>query len=822
MPRLEDQFNNAQACLQRGDAGGALNIIDTILRRTPAHPRALWIKGMALLQTGEAAGAAESLERALQPDPRNGMVLDGLGLAYLMLGRYADAASVLRRAAALPHAPAIVFMRLGMALLHSGQLSEAVIQLERAAQLEPGEPDIRINLGQARYRTGDIEGARREFELILQQVSTHADALFNLGVIELEQGKLVAAAGWFERATHAAPRHAEAWVNLGVVRERRGDLPAALECHLRALAMIPDMPAAACGAGRVLTRLGRPVEARAQFLAALKSNPDALDAREGFYANCIALGRTGEALPHMRFVLNAEPDNLPALRALATALFELGQLDEAQTIAGRWLKREPDATGACMLSANLLMFREQWDEAIDLLQRAHERTRDSEILGLLTNQYRQICDWPRWEQAWAELSPLIDTQAALGSPFWLLCEPITAQQQLQYTARWAAARFGTAADAPLAAPPRIPVADRRLRIGYLSSDFQEHAAAYLVADLLEQHDRSQFEIFAYSYGPRDTSPMRQRIQRAVEHFVDIAWEPDDAAAERIRRDGIDILVDIKGYTVGDRLTIMAHRPCPIQVTWLGYPGTTGAPFVDYLIADPYIVHEGEESTCSERVLRMPCCYQPNDRKRDIAQPLSREEYGLPPRGFIFCCFNQTYKITPDVFAVWMRLLQRVPDSVLWLVESNAPAKRNLLATAARQGIAADRLVFAPRMPYARHLARYRVADLALDTWPYTSHTTLSDGLWCGCLAVGLCGDTFAARVSGSVLTAAKLGDLVTTNLHDYESLAFRLASDINLLTSCRERLARAHEQAPLFDTPAFARHLERLYQTMNHDVSATG
>ena len=815
MPRQEAQFDKAQECLQRGDADGAMRMIEPVLRRTPAHPQALWIKGMAHLTVGDVAGAVEALERALKPDPRNGAVLDSLGLAYLMQGRYADAAGVLRRAAALPHAPAVIFMRLGMALLQLNQLAEALQHLQHAAQLEPRDADIRTNLGQARYRSGDIAGARREFELILQHLPSHADALFNLGVIDLEEGNLVAAASWFERATQAAPQHAEAWVNLGVVREREQNFQAALDCHRRALAAAAGMPSAASGCARTLAMLDRHSEAREQFLAALRAAPNDVAAHEGLYLSCLALGHSSEALPHLQFVAAAEPENLPALQALATTLFELGQLDEAQGVARRWLELEPDATGACMLSANLLLMREQWDEAVALLKNAYDCTRDSEILGMLTNQYRQICDWPRWQDAWAALQPLLDTDAALGSPFWLLCEPITAQQQLAYTRRWASARFGAAAiEAPKPTSVRPPIEGRRLRIGYLSSDFQEHAAAYLLADLLEQHDRNQFEIFAYSYGPQDTSPMRQRIVSAVEHFVDIAWDPDDIAAARIRRDEIDILVDIKGYTVGDRLSIMAQRPCEIQVTWLGYPGTTGAPFVDYLIADPTIIREGEENTCSEKVLRLPHCYQPNDRKRDIAQPLSRASYGLPEQGFIFCCFNQTYKITPDVFAVWMQLLKRVPGSVLWLVESNAPAKQNLTAAAEVQGVAANRLVFAPRMPYAQHLARYCVADLALDTWPYTSHTTLSDGLWCGCVAVGLTGDTFAARVSGSILTAANLADLVTANLQDYEALAFRLAADNTALREVRDRLTQARTTAPLFDTPAFARDIEGLYRKM--------
>jgi predicted O-linked N-acetylglucosamine transferase (SPINDLY family) len=305
--------------------------------------------------------------------------------------------------------------------------------------------------------------------------------------------------------------------------------------------------------------------------------------------------------------------------------------------------------------------------------------------------------------------------------------------------------------------------------------------------------------------------MRQRVRAACEHFIDIAWEPDDIAAERISRDALDVLVDLKGYTAGDRLTIMARRPCDVQVTWLGYPGTTGAAFMDYLIADPFIIRPGEESAYSERIVRMPHCYQPNDRKRVVADALSRAEYGIPEGAFVFCCFNQAYKITPDIFAVWMRLLTAIPGSVLWLVESNRVAKRNLFAAAQAQGVAAKRLIFAPRLPYAQHLARYRVADLALDTFPYTSHTILSDALWCGCPTVGLCGETFAARVSGSLLNAAGLPDLVTYSLPDYEQLAYRLATQPTLLNEIRARVAHARDRAPLFDSTAFARDLERLY-----------
>ena len=331
------------------------------------------------------------------------------------------------------------------------------------------------------------------------------------------------------------------------------------------------------------------------------------------------------------------------------------------------------------------------------------------------------------------------------------------------------------------------------------------------------HDRERFEIFAYSHGPDDASPMRQRVRAACEQFIDIAHEPDDIAAERIRRDDLDVLVDLKGYTAGDRLTIMARRPCDVQVTWLGYPGTTGAQFMDYLIADPFLVPPGQESAYSERIVRMPHCYQPNDRRRPVGAPLGRAEYGIPENAFVFCCFNQPYKITPEIFGVWMRLLRDIPESVLWLVETNRWARDNLLEAAKIQDVSAERLIFAPRVPYSAHLARYRAADLALDTFPYTSHTILSDALWCGCPTVALCGETFASRVSGSLLTAAGLSDLIAYDLTAYERLARGIAVDAPLLAGVRARVAQARDHSPLFDSKSFTRDLEEIYMDLANE-----
>ncbi|MGH8694533.1 MAG: tetratricopeptide repeat protein, partial [Burkholderiales bacterium] len=351
--------------------------------------------------------------------------------------------------------------------------------------------------------------------------------------------------------------------------------------------------------------------------------------------------------------------------------------------------------------------------------------------------------------------------------------------------------------------------------GYLSRDFHRHAISYLVGELFELHDRGRFEVFAYSYGPDDGSPIRARIMHACEHFTDVSGESFIESAQRIGRDGIDVLVDLKGYTLGPRTQILALRPAPVQVNWLGFPGTMGADCIDYLIADPFIIPEGLEQHYAETVVRLPHCYQINDRLREVSDRVpSREECGLPNDAFVFCCFNQAYKILPETFDRWMRILRAVPGAVLWLLETNRWAVENLRRSAVERGVAAERIGFAPHQPLADHLARYRLADLALDTFPYTSHTTASDALWMGCPLVTRAGETFASRVAGSILISAGLRELVTDNASDCERKVLELATRPAKLKALRGRLQESRDTCALFDTPRFVKNLEAAYEKM--------
>lgn len=355
----------------------------------------------------------------------------------------------------------------------------------------------------------------------------------------------------------------------------------------------------------------------------------------------------------------------------------------------------------------------------------------------------------------------------------------------------------------------------RIRVAYLSADFHEHATTHLMAGLFEHHDRERFEITAVSFGPDRQDAMRQRVAAACDRFLDVRGRRDAEVAGMLRALEIDIAVDLKGHTQGNRAGILAHRPAPVQINYLGMPATMGAGYIDYLIADPRVIPPAEFPHYAEQILYLPDSYQATDDTRAIAAHTpSRAELALPEDGFVFCCFNNSYKITPDLFALWMRLLGAIPGSVLWLLDDNPAATRNLCAAAQRHGIAPERLVFAPRIDAAAHLARHRRADLFLDTLPYNAHTTASDALWSGLPVLTCAGRTFAGRVAASLLHAVGLPELITRDHAGYAALALALARDPGRLAALRTRLAQQRTSSPLFGTDRFRRHLEAAYVTL--------
>lgn len=585
------------------------------------------------------------------------------------------------------------------------------------------------------------------------------------------------AADELEGAAGRESGNAEILKNLGNARKAGGDLEGALAAYRQSVGIEPRYLPSLYNIGLVLRQMNRLDEAERHFRGVHELFPD--DAEVLFHVASLLAGRASyaEAERSYRNAMRLAPGNGNLQLGLARVYTLTGALDRAIECYRAALRLQPDSPNA---------------------------------RGSLLFAMQGVCDWSQFDELSAlQRRAVLDHPEPDISPFTLLFLPSTPAEQLACARKYTQALVREAGCAPRYQFQRK--AGTRLRIGYLSGDFREHASATLFSELFELHDRNRFEVFAYSQGPDDRSPQRERLVRAFDRFVDVSGMSSIAAAAAIFSDQIDILVDLKGHTELARIETLALRPAPVQVTYLGYPGTTGADFIDYAVVDRFVAPPGDACYFSEKLIHMPASYQVNDRKRHLPETRVRRELGLPEAAFVFCSFNAPYKIVPDVFAAWMRILQAVPHSVLWLLESNSWVVSNLRREARSRGIQAERLVFAPMVSHDQHLARAAAADLFLDTVPCNAHTTGSDALWAGLPMLTCAGTTFASRVGASLLHAVGLPELVARSMPDYEALAVRLARNPHELADMRERLRRNRATAPLFDSPSFARHLESAY-----------
>ncbi len=557
---------------------------------------------------------------------------------------------------------------------------------------------------------------------------------------------------------------------------------------------------------------GRYDAAAAAYQRALMIEPDHAVIHENLGTELAHLGRLEAAAACYRQALALAPNVAQVHGNLGIILRQLGRRDEAVASYRRAIALAPSFAEAHNNLGNILKEMQDLNGAIAAFRRAVAlKPGLSEALSNLTYARKSACDWRGLDKDEAQCRALVRSGTGEIAPFVFLSLSASPEEHLACARSWAKAKMRQIS----ALPPRAVTPREKLRLGYISGDFRHHAMGTLAAELFELHDRSRFEVIAYAYNGDDGSALRRRMEQGFDRFVDIRALSHADAAKLIRADGIDILVDLTGHTEGARLPILAWRPAPIQVNFLGYPGTLGTTCMDYVIADPITVPMTDQPYFDEKIVHLPQCYQPNDRQREVAaRTPSREECSLPDAGFVFACFNNPYKITPVFFDVWMRLLRAVPESVLWLLKTNAAAEANLHREAVSRGVDAARVVFAPLAAPPEHLARQRCADLFLDTLPYNAHTTASDALWVGLPVLTCKGTSFAGRVAASLLGAVGLPELVTQSLGDYETLALKLATDTAFHAAIARKLAANRPTAPLFDTDAFARDIEAAYRRM--------
>ncbi len=648
-------------------------------------------------------------------------------------------------------------------------------------------PQLQIMLQQGiqAFQNGNFDGADSILRRIIQVDSKNLPALHVLGLIKASQQKYREATELLERAARLSPNDASIQYNLAKVLMDSGFDKESIPHHKKAVALAPDNPDGWLNYGKTLS-------------SALRSYDEAL----------IAFDK----------VISLEPNYAEAYLNKGATLKELKRYDEALTLSEKALSINPNLAEAWVNRGIALKELKFHEEVVDSFENAFRLKCNIDwIYGDLLHAKMKICSWHGIDNSLRELISAIGMDKRVVTPFALLA--LNDNPALHRRVSEAYSKSEHSSYSALG-PIQLRSVSKKIRIGYFSADFRAHAVSILTAELFELHDRSQFEIYAFSFGIDDHSPLRCRLSKSFNQFIDVSDSSDLAIATLARDLHIDIAIDLGGFTAGSRPGIFAFRAAPVQVSYIGYLGTMGADYMDYLLADEIIVPKESEIFYAEKIVRLPS-YQVNDRSREISKrQFSRQELGLPEKGFIFCCFNNNYKILPTIFDGWMRILTAVSGSVLFLYADNPWAESNLKREAEIRGVCSERLIFGKRLPADEYLARYSVCDLFLDTLPYNAGTTASDALWAGLPVLTSMGESFASRVAASLLNSIDLPELITKSQVEYEALAIELATNPRKLAAISKKLLNNRLTTPLFDTPLFVKNLENVYIKMYRGYQA--
>jgi protein O-GlcNAc transferase len=840
---LYNSRGNVLAALKQFDE--ALTSFETAIALDPQSPLAFGNLGNVYREVGRFDEAIASYDEAIALDPGDAEVFYNRGVVLQELNRFHEAIASYDKAIALKPGYAEALSNRGTVLQALGRLSEAVTSYDRAIALKPNFPEALCSRGSAFQELNRFDEAIASYNEAIALKSDLAEAFNYRGMSFEKLGRMPEALASFEKAIALKPDYAEAYENRGIVLNELKRFDEALASYDRAIVLRPDYAKAFNNRGIVLKGLKRFDEALASYDRAIVLRPDRAELfnNRGIVLN--ELKRFDEALASYVRAIVLKPDYAEAFNNRAIVLKELKRFDEALASCDRAIVLRPDYAEAFNNRGIVLYELKQFDEALASYERAI--TLKPDYADALNNRGAALEGVKRFDEALASYEQALAAQenhshavsgiadCALKLNDWRSAAKIVEVIEANVTERKSIVHpfvlLGYSSDAALqlkcaqnyiadkiASPTPLWNGTRwhhdKVRIAYLSADFHQHPTAYLTSDLFAHHARSHFEVLGVSFGGDDGSTIRSRLIKSFDQFHDVRFKSDDEVAKLLSELQVDIAVDLKGYTQDARPGILAHRPVPIQVNYLGYPGTMGADFINYVIADKIVLPFDQQPYYTERIVHLPECYQVNSQRELASRKVTRHEVGLPENGFVFCCFSNNYKITAPVFDIWMRLLRAIDGSVLWLLRENSSAEKNLRQEAKARGVDPARLVFADRTALVDHLERHRLADLFLDTLPYNAHTTASDALWAELPLVTCCGRSFSGRVAASILNAIGLPELVTPNLEDYEALALQLARNAPLLVGIKARLAHNRNTYPLFDSKRFTRHIEAAYTTM--------
>lgn len=770
-------------------------------------------QALLYFRRGDLVEAQKKLIYILNLQPQNLAALEILGAVFVNLGDVQQAFKQFDKITKIKPDYPEAWSNRGFTLSKLKRYEAALASYEKAINLKPSFVDAWCNRGNAFAELKKYDQALDSFENVVAIAPDHADAWSNRGNALLKLKHYEKALASFKKAISIRPAFFEAWSNLGNTFVELKKYDDAIATYDKAIDIKPTYPTAWYNRGNALADLSQYEQALVSFDKAIDIKPDYGEAWYNRGCVLLELKRFEQALASCDKAISIKPDSVEAWCNRGNALRELRQYDQAFVSYDNAIRIKPDYVDAWRNRGQVHMDLKQYEQALVSFEKAISIKPDYEFcFGQKLHSQMHLCKWEDLESQLKTLSKKILAGKPVSHPFStlsLLDKPEVLKK--------AAENYLQAKYPPLNHSVPFPKKDRsqRIRIGYYSADFVNHAMSSLMAELFEVHDRSQFEIFGFSFGPNKQDEMRRRVSAGVDCFHEVSRWSDHQIVELSRSLGIDIAIDLMGFTAGSRTGIFSKICAPIQVSYLGYPGTMAAPYIEYLVADPVVIPSELQKHYSEKIVYLPDCYQVNDSKRKISQKeFTREEFGLPDDQFVFCCFNNNHKILPQTFDSWMRILKSVKGSVLWLLQSNTLAAANLRKEATARGVDKSRLIFAKPMNLDEHLARHRLADLFLDTLPYNAHTTASDALWAGLPVLTQIGHSFAARVAASLLSTMQLEELITQNANQYESLAIELAKDPSKLNVIRRQLEINHKNSALFNARLFARHIEKAYSIM--------
>jgi predicted O-linked N-acetylglucosamine transferase (SPINDLY family) len=817
MKMARELFQDAINAMNNGNDPKAEKLFKKVLQSQPNHYGTLNLLTIVLMKMERYREAETFIRTALQVNQSTDTSYHNYGVILTQLGRSHEALTQFTLALNLRSDSAERWNLRGAAFNNLKKYENALADFDKAIALDPRFIGAYANKGYSLHELRRYDEALACFDKALAIVPGLTEAHLGRGNVLQALGRHEEALAALDQSLSLNPHFAEAWLGRGNVLSSLNRRDEALDAFDRALTL-KLLPSAWFGRGNALYNLGRLDEALDAYARGLALDPSDAEALLRYGNVFFVLKNYDKALEAYEKALSLKPNLVGTRLGLGNAFLELHRYDEALAAYDQELALTPDIAEAWLGRGHVLHMRKIHDQAAAAYAKVLKLDPGHPFVkGHLLHERMLVCDWKDADELISE----IENEIRLGKP---AAEPFgwqgvaKSEQSLQLCAEiYNNKKFPPVTENfPGHAPDH-----KTIRIGYSSGEFRNAATSSLIVGTLEHHDKSRFEIYCFDNGWDDQSEMRSRITASVHELVDIRKLDDPSSAAAVRERQIDILVNLNGYFGEERTRMFARRPAPIQVNYLGFPGTMGSTYMDYIIADDCVIPPDNRKYFTEKVVYLPNSYQANDTKKEIGtDDPSRATYGLPQQGFVFCCFNNNYKIVPEIFDRWMHILKRADGSVLWLIEDSEKAASNLRMEATARGVGAERLVFAKRLPLSEHLARHRLADLFLDTLPYNAHTTASDALWAGLPILTCLGQTFAGKVGASLLKAIGLPELITTTLDDYEELAVDLATHPEKVALLKRKSADNRLTTPLFDTKQFTRDIEAAYSAMYERLRA--